>query len=374
MPRSRLPTFQSPGLTRRVFTVALTLAILAGSGAGASRVWAEAPVPSQGLIQGDAITLEPLASRGGRLYSVIAGGIYFSIDGGTEWKRQPIPVVERLYPASVAVDPADPLTVYLGTNYNSLYKSVDGGITYSRSSTGLGAGTQVAVTAIHLPPLYPGLLLAATAYWVGTSQRDLVPQALYLSTDEGQSWLQFSDAVGATAVTSMALDPAMVVTARSADGAILRIPLDGALAYVMQFGTAEQQAQVRAAVALLGIQTGEAELNRRFWSGEDMSATAVRLAFLGTPAAIRTLVTGLGDTRETARRHISMQTLEFLGEKAVPALITGLSDDNLTIRRYSAEMLGWIASASARPALQNALTDENQAVRVAAAWALTQIV
>ncbi len=374
MLRSRQPTIQSPGFARRVFPVVLTLAVLAGSGAGASRVWAEAPVPSQGLIQGDTITLEPLASRGGRIYSVIAEGIYFSIDGGAEWKRQPIPVVERLYPASVAVDPTNPRVVYLGTNYNSLYKSVDGGITYSRSATGLGSGTQVAVTAIHLPALYPGILMVATAYWVGTSQRDLVPQALYLSSNGGQSWFQFSDAVGATAITSLALDPTMIVTARSADGSIQRIRLDSALSGVMQYGAAEQQAEVPAALALLGIQTGEMELNRRFWDREDLSATAARLAFLGTPAAIRTLVGGLGDTQETARRHLSMQTLEFLGEKAVPALITGLSDDNFTIRRYSAEMLGWIASASARPALEHALLDQNHAVRDAAAWALTQIV
>jgi hypothetical protein len=274
---------------------------------------------------------------------------------------------------SQASDPDYPMVIYLGTNYDSMFKSVDGGLTYARSSAGLGNGSQVAVTAILLPAPHPGLVMAATAYWVGTSQRDLVPQGLYLSTNAGLSWFQVSDDVGATAITSLAVDSEMVVTARSADGSIQRIPLEAALFDLMRYGTPEAQKQAPLALALLGSQTGAVELDRRFWSGQDMPVTAASLAALGTPASIRTLVNALADVRETPRRHMAMQTLEYLGEKAVPSLIAALSAANPILRANAAEMLGWIASETAWPALMQAMGDEDQAVRIAAAWALTQI-
>ncbi len=372
MLHSYLPTVQHSRITQLVLTVGLVLAILATTVAGASRVWAEPPVTTQALIQGNAIILETAANSGGRLYAITVGGLYFSTNGGVDWKEQAA-LALPLYPASLASDPDDPLIVYLGTNYDSLFKSVDGGIIFLRSSTGLGAGSQVAVTAIVLPTPHPGLLMVATGYWVGTGQRNLVPQGLYLSTNGGLSWFQVSDALGETAITDLALDATMVVTARSADGSIQRIPLDTVLSALMQYGTAEEKRQAPVALALLGIQAGEMELTRRFWSGEDLQATIAGLALLGTPDAIQTLVRALGGTEMTSRQHMAMQALESLGEKAVPALITALSDDSSMLRGNAAEMLGWIGSASARPALEHALADEDLAVRLSAAWALSEI-
>jgi hypothetical protein len=373
MRQSPSPESQHPRTAMLVSTVVLTMAILAAAGAGAGRVWAQAPVTTQPVIPSGKISMEPLASRGGRLYSVIAGGLYFSTDGGSEWKRQSAASAPLVYPTCLANDPQNAQFVYMGTNYNSLFKSMDGGISFLRSSTGLGAGSQVAVTAIDLPALHPGILVAATAYWVGTSERTLVPQALYLSTNGGQSWFQVSDAVGETAISSLAVDSAAVVTAQSADGSTQRIPLDEELSKLMQYGSADTKSQVPVAMALLGLETGEVELNRRFWSGEDLPATVAALRLLGTPSTIMTLVSALADPKETTREHLSMRALETLREKAVPALVAALSDNNPVLRAKSAEMLGWIALASARPALELALTDVDQSVRVAAAWALTQI-
>jgi hypothetical protein len=296
-----------------------------------------------------------------------------SSDGGGEWRRQTTSSAPYLFPASVAADSQNDLVVYMGTNYNSLFKSVDGGVNFARSSTGLGAGSQVAVTAILIPELHPGILMAATAYWVGTSQRTLVPQGFYLSTNRGQSWFQFSSDVGAMAATGLALDSALVVTAASADGSIQRIPLDKALSDLMQYGAPDVQAQVPLAMALLGMETGEMELTRRFWTGENLSASAAGLALLGTPTAIRTLVSAMADTTDTSRRQLAMHTLVPLGEKAIPALITALSDDNPMLRAKAAETLGWIGSRSARPALLDSLVDMDRAVRATALWALGEI-
>ena len=322
MPRERLPTLERSRSTRWILTTGMILAMLAATGAGAGQAQAWAPA--------------------------------FATD-------------------SMASDPGHPMTIYLGTNYDSMFKSVDGGLTYARSSTGLGEGSQVAVTAILLPSLHPGLVMAATAYWVGTSQRNLVPQGLYLSTNAGQSWFQVSDVLGATAITSLALDSGMVVTARSADGSIQRVPLEEALFNLMRYGTPEARRQAPLALVLLGSQTGQMELDRRFWTGQDMPATTASLAALGTPAAIRTLVGALADSQLTSRRHVAMQKLEYLGERAVPALIVALSAENPVLRANAAEMLGWIASSTAWPALIQAMADEDLSVRVAAAWALSYI-
>ncbi len=322
MLQSRFPAIRHSRTTRWIFTTGLILAVLVAGGASAGRASAWAP---------------------------------------------------PLYETNEASDPAHPLVIYLGTNYDSLFKSVDGGLTYVRSSAGMGSGSQVAVTAIYLPVRYPGLLIAATAYWVGTSQRNLVPQGIYLSTNAGLSWFQVSDAVGDTAIVSLALDTALVITAESADGSIQRIPLDLALSDMLQYGGVGTQSQTLEAMALLRMKTGEVELTRRFWSNEEQTATAAALASFGTPSAIQTLVSALGDEHVSIRQHRAMQALESLGEKAVPALIIGLSEDNPVLRGHAAEMLGWIASPSARPALELALADEYQAVRVAAAWALRQI-
>lgn len=309
MLHSTLPRVQHYRIMYWVATAGLILTILAT--AGASRVWTQAPVVMRNTVPGEAATQETAAgsisstgsastssassaSSSGRLYAIEDNGFYLSTNGGADWTQQAAVSAPLLFPASLAVDPGDPMVVYLGTNYNSMFKSVDGGTTFLRSSTGLGSGSQVAVTAILAPALHPGLLMATTAYWIGTSQRNLVPQGLYLSTTAGQSWFQVSDALGEMAITSLDLDSAMVVTAVAADGSIQRIPLDTALSDLMQYGTPEAKAQVPVAMALLGIQTGETELTSRFWAGEDLSATIAGLALLGTPTAMRTLTSGLG--------------------------------------------------------------------------------
>jgi hypothetical protein len=378
MLHSYQPTIQRPRITQGVVTIGLVLTILAASIAsiasvpGASRVSAETPI-MQSLVLVATANLEPAVIASPARYAIVDGGLSTSANGGADWRQLATASPPFLYPASVAADSENSQVVYLGTSYNSLFKSVDGGTTFLRSSTGLGSGSQVAVTAILLPASHPGLLMVTTAYWVGTSNRELVPQSLYLSTNRGQSWFQVSDALGETAITSLDLDSALVVTAASSDGSIQRIPLDTALSGLMRYGTAEARAQVPLAMALLGMQTGEVELSRRFLTGEDLPATISSLAALGTPSAIKTLVSALADTRETARWHLSMQSLEYLGEEAVPALIAALSDDNAVLRANSAELLGWIGSVSARPALELALTDQDQAVRDAAGWALGEI-
>ena len=95
---------------------------------------------TNGLPTGDdgriGIAIAP--SNSSIVYAVIEnrnGGVFRSNDGGTKWTRQN-PLDERpSYYSQIRVDPADPDRVWLlGTN---LYRSVDGGRTFSSDSTAM---------------------------------------------------------------------------------------------------------------------------------------------------------------------------------------------------------------------------------------------
>ncbi|MET0622748.1 MAG: SBBP repeat-containing protein, partial [Pyrinomonadaceae bacterium] len=123
-----------------------------------------------GIFQGSAtLSLAFDPSNTNTLYVGMAAAgssVYKSIDGGAHWTPsgegltysssgfENIPAVTAL-----VVDPASPSTVYAATDAAGVYKSVDGGAHWARSSTGL---TNRNVTALALRPGSPSALLAGT--------------------------------------------------------------------------------------------------------------------------------------------------------------------------------------------------------------------
>ncbi|MGH9840432.1 MAG: SBBP repeat-containing protein [Blastocatellia bacterium] len=98
--------------------------------------------------------------------------IYKSTNGGADWTA----INTNLFDSngnvrSLAVDPANPDVVYAG-DLASVYKSVNGGLTWSRASNGLtgGANSQV------IDPANPSVLYAGGS------------QGVFKSTDGGGSW------------------------------------------------------------------------------------------------------------------------------------------------------------------------------------------
>jgi photosystem II stability/assembly factor-like uncharacterized protein len=108
---------------------------------------------------------------------------------------------------TVAVNPVSPTIVYVGTNYQGLYRSADSGATWTKIDTGAGADLLNGgrIWALAIDPFNPTTLYAASGYGSGGPLK---------STDGGVSWRHMLPPHNATAqrlgtndVYSVAVDP-----------------------------------------------------------------------------------------------------------------------------------------------------------------------
>ena len=107
--------------------------------------------------------------------------VYRSTDGGKQWKKLPIPIVESCLAGAPKVtnilfDPRNPRTVWVGVEIDGVYKSEDGGDTWR-----------------HLPPLGDSPLnqdIHGLTIGVGQPTKILAatPDGVWTSTDEGEHW------------------------------------------------------------------------------------------------------------------------------------------------------------------------------------------
>ena len=102
-----------------------------------------------------ALAVDPLESS--TIYAGTGSGVFKSISGGT-WSTSGLTsnIVH-----SLAIDPHTPSTLYAGTETNGIFRSEDGGITWSPFNPGL---TNLCVYALAIDPNNPDLLFAGTAY------------------------------------------------------------------------------------------------------------------------------------------------------------------------------------------------------------------
>ncbi|HEX5760883.1 MAG TPA: glycosyl hydrolase [Thermoanaerobaculia bacterium] len=138
-----------------------------------------------------------------------SGGVWKTTNAGTTWT----PIFDQQGSYSIgclAIDPKDPLVVWVGTGENNVqrsvsygdgvYKSVDGGRTWE--NVGLEASEHIA--KILLDPRDSNVVYAAAQGPLWSAGGD---RGLYKSTDGGKSWkavLQISEHTG---VTDVVLDP-----------------------------------------------------------------------------------------------------------------------------------------------------------------------
>ena len=129
----------------------------------------------------------------------IGSGIWRSPDGGATWTR----VRPSHYPESdvraLAVHPREPHIVYAGTD-SGVYRSEDRGASWARLESPMNA---MQTWALALDPVEPDTLFAGTK-----------PSAVFRSRDGGQQWEQVSmelaeecPAVVIPRVTALAVDP-----------------------------------------------------------------------------------------------------------------------------------------------------------------------
>jgi hypothetical protein len=101
---------------------------------------------------------------------------------------------------SLVADPTTPDTLYAGTSSSGVFKSVDGGSTWSPASTGLPSTIDIRSMAID--PVTPTTLYVATR------------EGVFRSTDGAQSWSDFSGGLSPNTgqVVVLRVDPVFPTT------------------------------------------------------------------------------------------------------------------------------------------------------------------
>jgi hypothetical protein len=157
---------------------------------------------SQGLLHVNigALAVDPVVST--RVYAGTARGVARSGDGGATWITSlgAPPNSDGLAPAiavdvvnALAIDPVAATTVYAGTASEGVFKSLDGGVNWSLTSTGL---VNLSVGALAVDPLTPATVYAGTAAGV------------YRSTNGAANWRSFSSGIGSQNIRALVLNPA----------------------------------------------------------------------------------------------------------------------------------------------------------------------
>lgn len=111
-------------------------------------------------------------------------GVFKSTDGGTSFTN-----VFRTQVLTMAIDPIVPSTVYAGGGF--AFKSVDGGVTWTESGSGLGGGR---LTSFAVDPQQSTTLYAAK-------------DNIFKSEDGGANWVLSSAGVPEREARSLAIDP-----------------------------------------------------------------------------------------------------------------------------------------------------------------------
>lgn len=136
--------------------------------------------PSAGITT--AIVFDP--QHANIMYAGGEGGVWKSYDTGATWNNLTDDVLPNLAVSTIAVDPVNTSTIYVGTGYcyasipnyggSGLYQSTDGGSTFNL----LNVGTAQDFVKVTVEPSNHSIVLAAS-YDQGT---------VYRSTDAGGSW------------------------------------------------------------------------------------------------------------------------------------------------------------------------------------------
>src|SRR5262249_29200217 len=159
-----------------------------------------------------ALALDPATPS--TLYAVTAGGVFKSLNGGATWATSN----SGLGGASVvnlAIDPATPSVLYARTNTYGVYRSTDGGGSWSPINAGLPVGMNgLDITALAIDPVTPTTLYAGIHYMTCV---ECTYYRVYKSTDGGDSW-SYSSTGLSSQVKTLVIDPVTPTTLYAGGG------------------------------------------------------------------------------------------------------------------------------------------------------------
>jgi photosystem II stability/assembly factor-like uncharacterized protein len=141
--------------------------------------------------------------------AVASGGVWKTVNAGTTWS--PIFDSEGSYSIGcLAIDPRNPLVIWVGTGENNsqrsvsygdgLYKSVDGGVNFEK--VGLENSEHIAKIVIDPTDSSTVYVAAQGPLWNAGGDR-----GLYKTSDGGATWEQLLDVDEHTGATDMVMDP-----------------------------------------------------------------------------------------------------------------------------------------------------------------------
>lgn len=175
---------QSSSAARRLY-VATEVGLFASDDQG--RHWDQLRVVP--LRNGDVLALAVHPLNEARLFVGGRGGLWKSLDGGGSWKPLSTPTGVRSAIRSIAVAPSAPETIYIGTEQEGVFRSPDGGDLWSPASHGLPealSGERMApIRTLILDPTTPSIAFAGTEL-----------HGLYKTTDGGASWTAINQGLG----------------------------------------------------------------------------------------------------------------------------------------------------------------------------------
>ena len=173
------------------------------------RTWQGFQGPGNNYVQALAIDPnDPTVVYAGSMGSA-ARGLSKSTDAGHTWQRL-TDTLEDADVYAVALDPEEPTTIYIGTGGGGVVKSIDGGTSWQQASSGLPRirvkgitpsrtakwfTTTVAITALAIDPAEPTTIYAATD-----------ERGVFKTTDAGASWRPFNAGLGNLDIASLAVD------------------------------------------------------------------------------------------------------------------------------------------------------------------------
>lgn len=134
----------------------------------------------------------------------VRSGLHKSVDGGRTWTASNQGISSRAGASGdaipifcVTVDPSNPDTVWVGTqNIRGIFKSTDGGTTWTEKSKGIVEQTGISFRGIAVDP-HNSLVVYAAAeissyVWAGETRYgtfDLTKGVVYKSSDGGENWV-----------------------------------------------------------------------------------------------------------------------------------------------------------------------------------------